>query len=581
MSTSRVEEEILNQLEWEKALQHITWLVNEAPGRHSGTEDEKKAANYIQETLSHYGLSVETYETDAYSGVPQDARLKIVEPTMQTIKCSPRAPTRSPISGEILCIESKEEAKEKYKDIEGKIVMVPSLVSYGLPITPEGVRQKGGRGFIHGNWGGKEHGALRVSAYQTQTYWGVPRLEEFERKEKEMLPQIYITRKDFEYLKTLCKKGTVKATFESRISSEWRKVHLVVAEVEGMDTVKDFAFIGGHFDSWFPGATDNAAGDALLMELARVFQNNRKHLRRNIRIGFWSGHESACYAASTWYLDHFWTEIDRHAVAYSAVDNPGFKDAPEYSVQVSEEIGDFVIGCARDVVGDNAILNVRRPSKTCDRGFFGIGLPSIYVYNAFSSRQLDEWHGAHLGWFNHSPYDTIDKIGEDNFVKTMRIRALVELRLCNCDVLPFDFIKVVGAFKKRLEEWERVAPRFDLGDTGTYVSRLDKKLQDLHETLESREFGEGDLRQVNTLLMKLCRTLIPINFTTAGRYSQDIFGTDLSKPLVAFKDIDELAFLRKGSPEESMLMAKLFKEKNRVNDGLIQGVSLIDAFLEK
>ncbi len=580
MSISRVEEEILNQLEWDKALQHITWLVNEAPGRHSGTEHEEKAANYIQETLAHCGLSVKTYETDAYSGVPQDAKLKILKPEMQTINCSPRAPTRSPISAEILCIESKEEAREKWKDIEGKIVMVPSLVSYGLPITPDEVREKGGRGFIHGNWGGIQHDVLRVSAYQTQTYWGVPNPEEFQRKEKEMLPQIYITRKDFEYLKTLCKKGSVRATFESRISSEWRKVHLVIAEVEGTDTVKDFTLIGGHFDSWFPGATDNAAGDALLMELARVFQNNRKHLRRNIRIGFWSGHESACYAASTWYLDHSWREIDQHAIAYSAVDNPGFKDAPEYSVQVSEEIGDFVIGCARDVVGDNAILKIRRPSKTCDRGFFGIGLPSIYIYNAFSKQQLDEWHGAHLGWFNHSPHDTIDKISGDNFVRTMRIRALVELRLCNCAILPFNFTKVADAFKKRLEEWDSVTPRFDLEDTRMYVSRLYKGLRDLHETLEDRDFGEGDLREVNTVLMKLCRTLIPINFTTAGRYSQDIFGTDLSKPLVALKEIDELASLRKGSPEETVLRAKLLKEKNRVNDALLHSVSLLDAFLD-
>ena len=74
----------------------------------------------------------------------------------------------------------------------------------------------------------------------------------------------------------------------------------------------------------------------MMMELARVFQKHRGPLGRNIRLGFWTGHENGTYAASTWYLDRFWDEISDHGISLSVFDTPRFRNAPEYSVQVSE-----------------------------------------------------------------------------------------------------------------------------------------------------------------------------------------------------------------------------------------------------
>jgi len=46
---------------------------------------------------------------------------------------------------------------------------------------------------------------------------------------------------------------------------------------------RQFLLLGGHMDSWpGPQATDNAAGDACIMELSRVFQNHRDELPRGV-----------------------------------------------------------------------------------------------------------------------------------------------------------------------------------------------------------------------------------------------------------------------------------------------------------
>ena len=54
--------------------------------------------------------------------------------------------------------------------------------------------------------------------------------------------------------------------------------------------------IGAHFDSWHgaTGATDNAAGNAAMMEAMRILKDDRRQPRRTIRIGLWGGEEEGC-----------------------------------------------------------------------------------------------------------------------------------------------------------------------------------------------------------------------------------------------------------------------------------------------
>jgi Zn-dependent M28 family amino/carboxypeptidase len=67
----------------------------------------------------------------------------------------------------------------------------------------------------------------------------------------------------------------------------------IIAEIPGTDLKDEVVMIGAHFDSWHgaTGATDNAAGSAVMMEAMRILKAMGKSPRRTIRIGLWAGEE--------------------------------------------------------------------------------------------------------------------------------------------------------------------------------------------------------------------------------------------------------------------------------------------------
>ena len=67
----------------------------------------------------------------------------------------------------------------------------------------------------------------------------------------------------------------------------------IVAELPGTDKADEVVMLGAHFDSWHTGtgATDNAAGSAVMMEAMRLLKVSGVKLRRTVRIGLWGGEE--------------------------------------------------------------------------------------------------------------------------------------------------------------------------------------------------------------------------------------------------------------------------------------------------
>ncbi len=82
-----------------------------------------------------------------------------------------------------------------------------------------------------------------------------------------------------------------------------------VAEIPGTDPkLKDeVVMLGGHMDSWHSGtgATDNAAGVSVAMEVVRVLQALNLKPRRTIRIALWSGEEEGLLGSRAFVTQHF------------------------------------------------------------------------------------------------------------------------------------------------------------------------------------------------------------------------------------------------------------------------------------
>lgn len=81
----------------------------------------------------------------------------------------------------------------------------------------------------------------------------------------------------------------------------------IVAEISGTDKADELVMLGAHFDSWHTGtgATDNAAGSAVMMEAMRILKATGLRMRRTVRIALWTGEEQGLLGSRAYVTEHF------------------------------------------------------------------------------------------------------------------------------------------------------------------------------------------------------------------------------------------------------------------------------------
>jgi carboxypeptidase Q len=70
--------------------------------------------------------------------------------------------------------------------------------------------------------------------------------------------------------------------------------------------------LGAHFDSWHTGtgATDNAAGSAVMMEAMRILKTTGLKMRRTVRLALWMGEEQGYLGSRAYVSRHFADRAD-------------------------------------------------------------------------------------------------------------------------------------------------------------------------------------------------------------------------------------------------------------------------------
>ena len=81
----------------------------------------------------------------------------------------------------------------------------------------------------------------------------------------------------------------------------------IVAEIPGTDKPDEVVMLGAHFDSWASGtgATDNAAGSAVMMEAMRILKTCNTKMRRTVRLALWTGEEEGLLGSRAYVKQHF------------------------------------------------------------------------------------------------------------------------------------------------------------------------------------------------------------------------------------------------------------------------------------
>ena len=108
----------------------------------------------------------------------------------------------------------------------------------------------------------------------------------------------------------------------------------VIAEIPGTAKNGEIVMLGAHLDSWHgaTGATDNAAGSAVVMEVMRILKTLGLPMRRTVRAALWDGEEQGLIGSRAYVAEHFADPLDmqlkpEHAKlsAYFNLDNGGGK----------------------------------------------------------------------------------------------------------------------------------------------------------------------------------------------------------------------------------------------------------------
>jgi hypothetical protein len=85
-----------------------------------------------------------------------------------------------------------------------------------------------------------------------------------------------------------------------------------IAEIPGASESAEIVMAGAHLDSWHAGtgATDNAAGAAVVMEAIRILKALDVKPRRTIRVALWSGEEQGLLGSRAYVEEHFAARTD-------------------------------------------------------------------------------------------------------------------------------------------------------------------------------------------------------------------------------------------------------------------------------
>jgi N-acetylated-alpha-linked acidic dipeptidase len=491
---------------------HLEWFAGVR--RDTGGQGEDAAVEYLTAALAAEGVPHRVHEFDAYLSYPREAVLRTLSAGGRDFSCVTHSFTRS-TPNEGLRGSLRYLPNNDFSDAAGQIVLVDGLCT---PITVLEASRAGVRAIVFANQGDVVHNMIGT------TIWGTPSADQLDRLPN--LAAVSISRPDGAALKAELERGAVEIEMRTRVETGWYRSKLpeVVIEPGASQTSDEFVLIGAHYCSWEVGITDNATGDACLLELARILHQGRGALRRGVRICWWPGHSQGRYSGSTWYADTFFHELADRCIAYHNIDSPGVKGATMYVARhTTAEVESFCTGVIAAVTGQQE-PPIHRPSRAADQSFLANGVPAFSTYPFLPDGHPDRkaWTGGCANaWWWHSSHDTLDKADLDILAQDTRVSLSAIDRLANADLLPID---------------PSAASSEILGYANEFVAATVGHLQAAHfaaaaEALhvatsaflaEARTLRDPEaLRHANGVLMGLSRILLPVTYTKGGRFVHD------------------------------------------------------------
>ena len=341
--------------------------------RLTGSPNYKASADWVVERMTEYGLAARQEKWGPFGRGCANKHFEahLIEPQYQPLIGMPLAWTASTdgtVIGEPIMVSIRTDADfDKYKGkLSGKIIMsmapkeiefettalghrytdeeladearapqpgrspfslrAPGNAAGGPPATPEEVRQRREERRKFAEKVAqfyKDEGALVLLSYGYNGDGGTIFASSggsYDPKKPIALASVALTPEHYNRIARLMDhKIPVKLQFN--IQNEVFENNLdsvnVVAEIPGNRKKDEIVMLGAHLDSWHggTGATDNAAGSAVVMEAVRILKSLNLPMDRTVRMALWGGEEEGLLGSRAYVKEHF---ADRETMKLSA-----------------------------------------------------------------------------------------------------------------------------------------------------------------------------------------------------------------------------------------------------------------------
>ena len=403
-----------------EVMDNLTVLCDDFGSRFAGTPEEYKAAIFISETFTRYGLKNVRLEEYPYAGWTRGAAtLTITEPVERTLHCIslPYCPT-SDIAAELVSVGygSPGEYSELGETARGKLVMTKSASPKDL-----------------GRW------VHRKEKYERAVLCGAgafifvsehpgvgPETGSLQNNRPAPIPGISVCKEDGDFLtRCLDRYGKVTMRLQTTDINEPRTSWNIVADLPGKDFPEEMIVLGCHYDGHdiAQGAHDPASGMVSVIEAARVLATYTSDmLKRTVRfIAF--GTEEIGLTGAFRYVDAHANELDNIRFMLN-MDAAGGTSRKGIVLHHWESLEPFFNAAQQQMHADMPV-GQKVHSYSDHFPFFLKGVPSCHMGDPTSS---PSGRG-----FGHTAYDTLEKVELENLRRASSVGARIALRCANAE----------------------------------------------------------------------------------------------------------------------------------------------------
>ncbi len=519
----------------------------------SGTPQELESFHYLQSRMDAIGYRTELLQHDALISLPGACRVTIGNQVLNSITHSFSRPSGpGGIRGPVVDLGRGTAADFAGKDVSGKIVLVQGIAS---PAVADLASRAGAAGQLQIS--PQEH----LHEMCISPVWGSPSAETIGNLPSTVVATI--SKSDGAALRERLAAGeAVEAVIHAEVDTGWRKTPILVAELDGPDPEGEFVLFSQHHDTWHLGVMDNGGANASAVEVARICAERQRDWQRGLRVCFWSGHSHGRYSSSAWYVDQNWDELERRCAVHVNLDSTGGIGA---TVLTDSGSATELVAVAKTAIAAETgqVFAGKRNSRSSDMSFWGLGIPSMLGSLSHQPPSPVEMRNA-LGWWWHTPHDTLDKIDPDNLVRDTRIMVRVVWQLLTDAVLPLDLGAQLDSLSRELRELQtKLGERVMLGTAVELAAACKAAFAGL---------TQAPAAQANQALMRASRKLVPLDYTSGERFQHDPALPQPAWP--SLSPLRALAAAQPGTDETNLRAVSATRARNRLVSALreVQGL---------